>query len=67
MKYTHFGAATTTKSATLPFSMDPCVRDLPREWAALMVAAATASVRLIRWFTHARCITVGCKGQKADQ
>ena len=60
------GAPTTTKSATFPFSMDPCVRDLPRECAALMVAAAIASVMLIRWFTHARCITVGCKERERD-
>ena len=47
--------------------MEPCVADLPRECAALMVAAAIASVMLIRWFTHARCITVGCKNKEGTE
>ena len=53
-----------TRSATFPFSMDPWVADRPREWAELMVDAARASLRLILWFTHARCITAGWKRKK---
>lgn len=51
----------TTKSAILPISMEPCVADRPKEWAALMVEAANASLRLILWLTQAKCITAGLR------
>ena len=53
------------KSAHFPFSSEPCVFDLPREWAAFKVAAAKDSVKLILWLTQARCMTQGILRQWA--
>ena len=57
----HLGASMMIMSATLPRSREPWVAERPREAAAFSVAATNASGMVMRRFTHARCITAGCK------
>lgn len=51
-----------TKSPLFPYSMEPCLSDIPREAAALIVAAARASGMVMWRLTQARCITIGWRG-----
>lgn len=63
----YLGASIINMSATFPGSSDPWVCDLPRDAAALMVAAARASSIVMPRLTQARCIVKGCSeiNQKA--
>ena len=55
-----------TMSAALPGSRDPLLVERPREAAALMVAATSASGMDMCSNTHARCMTRGWEGGKAQ-
>lgn len=46
--------------------MEPCLSDIPREAAALIVAAARASGMVMWRFTQARCITIGWRGGRGE-
>ena len=56
-----------TKSPLFPYSMEPCLSDIPREAAALIVAAARASGMVMWRFTQARCITIGWRGGRGGR
>lgn len=56
----------TTRSPAFPTSMEPRLPDMPREKAALMVDAASASGMLMCRRTHARCMTMGCMYMHAN-
>ena len=66
-RFFYLGASIINMSATFPGSSDPWVCDLPRDAAALMVAAARASSIVMPRLTQARCIVKGCSeiNQKA--
>ena len=60
-KSAYLGASRTSRSATFPFSMEPCVFERPMLWAELIVEATRASARLIFKLTAAKCMTAGWK------
>ena len=60
----YLGASITSMSATFPGSSEPWLCALPRDAAALIVAATRVSSIVMRRLTQARCIVKGWKRQK---
>ena len=60
----YLGASITSMSATFPGSSEPWLCALPRDAAALIVAATRLSAIVMRRLTQARCIVKGWKRKK---
>ena len=60
----YLGVSITSMSATFPGSSEPWLCALPRDAAALIVAATRLSSIVMRRLTQARCIVKGWKRQK---
>ena len=54
-------AFNTSRSACFPTSIEPYLSDSPREAAAFIVDAISASGIVMYICTQARCITIGCR------